>query len=278
MKYKFWLKIMLAVCLMMTMASSAKAAALNSQKYVQSTTPTFFFHGWGSGAHAERHMAQAAIDAGVTKTAIVANIAQNGTVELEGKIPHGAINPIIEVNLIDNENTNYTTDGHYAAAAIQKVCQTYHFKKYQVEAHSMGNMAFLYCLLQNTNNSKLPKLQKEVAMAGTFDGVIGWNQPANLQYNERTGEATPATKSYQKLKKLRHTYPTTARVLNIYGDLGDGTDSQVDNKSSKALKYLVAGRAKSYQEQRITGANAKHELLHRNPQVDAILIKFLWGK
>lgn len=142
----------------------------------------------------------------------------------------------------------------------------------------MGNMAFLYCLLQNTNNSKFPKLQKEVALAGTFDGVIGWNQPANLQYNEQTGEATPATKSYQKLKKLRHTYPTTARVLNIYGDLGDGTDSQVDNKSSKALKYLVAGRAKSYQEQRITGTNAKHELLHRNPQVDAILIKFLWGK
>lgn len=42
----------------------------------------------------------------------------------------------------------------------------------------MGNMAFLYCLLQNANNSKFPKLQKEVAMAGTFDGVIGWNQPA----------------------------------------------------------------------------------------------------
>lgn len=205
MKYKFWLKITLTICLMMTMTSSAKAAALNSQKYVQSTTPTFFFHGWGSGAHA-----------GVTKTVIVANVAQNGTVELEGKIPHGAINPIIEVNLIDNENSNYTTDGHYVAAAIQKVCQTYHFKKYQVEAHSMGNMAFLYCLLQNANNSKFPKLQKEVALAGTFDGVIGWNQPANLQYNERTGEATPATKSYQKLKKLRHTYPTTARVLLKY--------------------------------------------------------------
>lgn len=278
MKHKFWLRALLAAVLFLAAGQTVNAATLNKQKYVQSTTPTFFFHGWGSGAHAERHMAQAAVDAGVTKTVIVANVAQNGSVDLEGKIPHGAINPIIEVNLIDNENSNYTTDGHYVAAAIQKVCQTYHFKKYQVEAHSMGNMAFLYCLLQNAHNKKFPKLQKEVAMAGTFDGVIGWNQPANLQYNEKTGEATPATKSYQKLKKLRQIYPTNAKVLNIYGDLGDGTDSQVDNKSSRALKYLVASRAKSYQEQRITGDNAKHELLHRNPQVDAILIKFLWGK
>ena len=76
MKYKFWLKIMLAVCLMMTMASSAKAAALNSQKYVQSTTPTFFFHGWGSSANAETQMANAAKKAGASNTIIQADVSK----------------------------------------------------------------------------------------------------------------------------------------------------------------------------------------------------------
>ena len=62
------------------------------------------------------------------------------------------------------------------------------------------------------------------------------------------------------------------------GDLGNGNDSQVTNNSSKTLKYLLNGRAKSYTEKKITGANAKHELLHHNPQVNKILIQFFWGK
>lgn len=33
---------------------------LDKKKYVQSTTPTLFFHGYGSSANAERHMTNAA--------------------------------------------------------------------------------------------------------------------------------------------------------------------------------------------------------------------------
>ena len=49
---------------------------------MQSTTPTLFFHGYGSSANAERHMTNAAKKAGVTKTVIRANVDRNGAVTL----------------------------------------------------------------------------------------------------------------------------------------------------------------------------------------------------
>lgn len=43
--------------------------------FIQSSRPTIFFHGWGSSSRAERHMANAAKDAGVTQTIIEAKVA-----------------------------------------------------------------------------------------------------------------------------------------------------------------------------------------------------------
>ena len=80
--------------------------------------------------------------------------------------------------------------------------------------------------------------------------------------------------------KLRSTFPTNNRVLNIYGDKEDGShsDGDVPVNSAKSLKYLVSGRAKSYREVEIKGANAQHSTLHNNSQVNRELINFLWRK
>lgn len=142
----------------------------------------------------------------------------------------------------------------------------------------MGNMAVMYYLLANGQNKKLPQLQKQVALAGTFDGAMGWNEPANLTVNHQTGKPSAENDSFKKLLPLRSTYPRQVRVLNIYGDLGNGNDSQVSNSSCQTLRYLINGRSKSYREVKITGANAKHELLHHNPAVNKLLINFFWAK
>ena len=142
----------------------------------------------------------------------------------------------------------------------------------------MGNMAVMYFLLANAGNHNLPQIQKQVAMAGTFDGAIGWNEPANLIVNKKTGKPSAMNDSYQKLLPLRHRYPRQIKLLNIYGDLKDGNDSQVSNASCLSLKYLINNRARSYREVKITGLNAKHEFLHHTPQVNKILTTFFWGK
>ena len=72
--------IMIAIICVLVLAGTwlvrAQARQLNSTKYVQSTTPTLFFHGYGSSANAEDHMAKAAQKAGVTKTIIRANVTK----------------------------------------------------------------------------------------------------------------------------------------------------------------------------------------------------------
>lgn len=64
--------------------------------------------------------------------------------------------------------------------------------------------------------------------------------------------------TYQELLSLRKTFPRETKVLNIYGDLGDGShsDGDVPVNSAKALKYLLAGRAKSYREKRCAAQQA----------------------
>lgn len=276
---KFTLTIFTALFLTFIYGLAAKPIHADlSNKYIHSTTPTLFFHGYGSGAHAEEYMVNGFVKAGVSKTVITADVAGDGTVTLKGDIPHNAVNPLVMVNFNDNHSTNYELQGQWVKNVLEELQAKYHFKKVNIEAHSMGNMAVMYFLLANAGNHNLPQIQKQVAMAGTFDGAIGWNEPANLTVNKKTGKPSAMNDSYQKLLPLRHRYPRQIKLLNIYGDLKDGNDSQVSNASCLSLKYLINNRARSYREVKITGPNAKHELLHHNPQVNKILINFFWGK
>lgn len=92
--------------------------------YIQSNRTTIFFHGWGSSSRAERHMANAAKDAGVTKTIIEAKVAKDGTVTLDGTIPKGTINPIVLVNFDNNRGASTQDQGDYAYAVV-KALQRY---------------------------------------------------------------------------------------------------------------------------------------------------------
>ena len=276
---KFTLTIFTALFLTIIYGLATKPIHADlSNKYIHSTTPALFFHGYGSGAHAEEYMVNGFVKAGVSKTVITAEVAGDGTVTLKGDIPHNTVNPLVMVNFNDNHSTNYELQGQWVKNVLEELQAKYHFKKVNIEAHSMGNMAVMYFLLANAGNHNLPQIQKQDAMPGTSDGAIGWNEPANLTVNKKTGKPSAMNDSYQKLLPLRHRYPRQIKLLNIYGDLKDGNDSQVSNASCLSLKYLINNRARSYREVKITGPNAKHELLHHNPQVDKILINFFWGK
>lgn len=249
-----------------------------AQQFVQSKTPTFFFHGYGSSRHAEEHMANAAKRAGATNTIIWANVDRTGKVTFHGQIKANAINPIIKVNYENPRETNYHTDGQWAFNVLSAAKQKWGFKKMNLVGHSMGNMDIMYCLLDHPNSQQLPKLQKQVDIAGHFNGLNGENQASSKLAAD--GKPAVTNRFYRELTKLRTTYPTGVKILNIYGNLQDGSNSDgtVPNNSSKSLRYLVSPVAKSYTEHEIKGARAQHSKLHSNSQVDALLINFLWKK
>lgn len=253
---------------------------LNSRDYIQSSTPTLFFHGYGSSANAEKHMVEAARQAGVTQTIITATVDSHAQVTLKGDIPKNAVNPIVMVEFKDNRNANYAQDGEYAAAVVRELQARYGFKKMNFVAHSMGNMSILFYLLEHAQNEELPQLQKQVNIANHVNGLEGMDLPANLTIlDSKTGQPSAMSDSYQKLLGLREIYPQDqVDVLNIYGDFKNQSDGSVLNVSSRSLKYLVIDNAKSYQEKRVTGPLAQHSQLHENPEVDRLLIDFLWSK
>ena len=255
-----------------------------SSKFVQSTTPTLFFHGGGSSYHAEEHMVNAAKKAGVTKTVLRANVAKDGYVTLHGTMHKNSINPIDEVNYEDNRQLDFNKHGVWATNVVKALQKQYGIKNINMVGHSLGNISIIYYLLQNAQNKSMPKLRKQVDMAGHFDGLdfaqlpAEIRQPQNLKLG-RNGKPNHMNATYRQMTKLRSIYPKNQiRVLNIIGNIGGKTDGTVTNVSSLSLKYLVAQRAKSYQVKTFHGKLARHSKLHSNPAVDKVLIQFLWGK
>lgn len=194
--------------------------------YVDNQTTTFFFHGWGSSYRAERQMANAAKSAGATNTIIRANVDKQGKTTIKGKITKKSRNPIVEVNFADNKNGSYRRDGEYAESAIKAVQKKFGITKMNLVGHSMGNLAIMFYLLKNADNQNLPTLEHHVAIAGHFDGGIGFGYDKKTTLNSE-GKPSIMEKNYKALLPLRQTYPTTSRVLNIAGDLDDGSKSVV---------------------------------------------------
>ena len=259
-------------------------------KVSSKTVPTFFFHGWGSSWHAEDTMAQAIKRAGATNTIVRVNVNKKGRARLIGKIKKNAKNPLVEVNFSDNKLTNSQYNGQYANAydsmgaryvknAIDLVRNKYHYSKINIVAHSMGNLEVASYIKLNAGKKNFPQIDHLVAMAGHYDGIIGMNDKRHqLKIDKKTGKLSIMRPEYRNLLSLRKIFPKNTKVLNIYGNLEDGTnsDGDVSNASAQSLKYLINGRAKSYRQLMIRGKGGQHSKLYNNAQVNRALVNFLW--
>lgn len=282
MKKKFLIPVLAILTIILAACSNSKSTSAKTSK-VTIGTPTLFFHGGGSSYHAEEHMVDAAKKAGVTKSVIRAEVTSSGKVTLIGDFSKNAKNPIVEVNYQNNRQLNFREHGVYATNVVKALQKQYSFKQMNMVGHSLGNISIIYYMLLNGKNKKMPKLVKQVDMAGHFAGLnfdvpSDIRQPKGLKL-DKNGKPNKMNKTYKEMTKVRNTYPKNqVKVLNIIGDIGDKTDGTVPNVSSLSLKYLVEDKAKSYQVVKFAGKNARHSRLHENSQVDKVLIKFLWNK
>ena len=277
--------VIIAVVAVISLTAWHRAQA--AKQFVQSNTPTIFVHGWGSSAHAEEKMANAAKRAGVTNTIVRANVDTHGKVTFNRTIPAHAINPIVEVNLADNKLDGYRNNyvagykhgGNYVKNVILALEKQHHYQAINLVGHSMGNLEIINYINDNSNNRQLPRVDHLVAIAGHYNGLVR-EKAAFSKVNPQTGKPAKETATYRPLLSLRQNFPTNTRVLNIYGNKGDGShsDGDVPVNSAKSLKYLVSDRAKSYRQVEIKGARAQHSKLHNNSQVNRLLINFLWEK
>ena len=248
-------------------------------------TPTLFVHGWGSSYHAEESMVAYAQKQHATNSVIRADVSSNGKVTLIGTIKKRAKNPVVEVNLQNNKSIFAGTNNQIAAMnkssnyikdVINALQKRYRFNRINLVGHSMGNLQIAFYLRNNATNSHMPHLNKQVSIAGHYNGYIGEQGAPNKTVLSRAGKPQKMSAGYRGLISLRKKFPQNADVLNIYGDMGSGSDGDVTVNSARSYRYLVSKRARSYQEKEIRGPRAQHSKLHENTKVDRLLVNFLW--
>lgn len=264
MKKRVWIGLLCLICLF-ALTGCANRQAQN--KWVNSMTPTIFIHGYGSSSRAESSMVNAAERAGVTKTVVNANVDAHGHVTLTGPEISGRRNPIVKVNLQDNENTNMAEGARYIRNVIVKLQQRDHIKTYNIVAHSMGNTDAFSFINDYGTQKGMPKLKKQVVLAGA--GIGGSGAANNKMYRQISSHMT----------NLKNVYPH-AKVLNITGNLDDGSksDGRIPNDASKSVKSMLGNRPASYRFVMLHGKHAQHSQLHENPRVFKLINNLLWGK
>lgn len=277
-KYKILILNLLVLLSLVGCTNNKRTNSTN--KSSNKIVPTLYFHGLGGTYKSELPLANLAKKEGKTNCVIRANVSQQGKVKLIGRITPKAKNPLILVNYKANMQPNFAMNGQYAANVVKKLQKRYHFKKMNMIGYSLGNISIIYYLLQNGPKNNLPRLVKQVDIAGHFDGANfselppGFKEPQGLTLNSN-GRPNKMNETYQEMEKVRtvyHKYPV--QVLNIIGDIGNESDGVVSNKSSKSLKYLVAGSP--YRVAKFEGSNASHEELPANKKVLHKIIQFLW--
>lgn len=105
---KQWVNLLL---ILLVVGLAGCTSQQKQKKWVNSTTPTIFVHGYGSSSRAEDSMVAAARKAGVTDTVVQAQVKADGRVTLHGPSIKGKRNPIVQVNLQNNRNTDMAEGG-----------------------------------------------------------------------------------------------------------------------------------------------------------------------
>lgn len=240
--------------------------------------PTLYMHGYGAGARSSNGMiAYASNHQGATKV-LTARIDSDGHVTLSGKWPKGTRHPLIQVLQMDNTYYNYHVTSKWFYNLIILLQRRYHIRRYNTISHSMGNITTMFYQVKYGHNTKLPKLNKQVNIAGHFDGIIGIDDKVNRNYFLQDGKPRYINSYYKYLLNHRHGYPSGVKILNVFGNLenGSNSDGDVTNISARSLKYLLRDKYMSYQEIEIKGKGGQHSQLHENSQVDRYIGNFLW--
>ncbi|KRM40561.1 alpha beta hydrolase superfamily protein [Lactobacillus hamsteri DSM 5661 = JCM 6256] len=260
-------------------AKKAKTAQIVKKPKFKDT-PTLYFHGLMGSYKNEEPLVNAAKRAQKSNSIIRANVDDHGKVKLKGTIKKNAKNPIVEVNFKDNVQPNFSRNGTYASNVVKALQKKYYINKVNMVGYSLGNMAIMYYMIQNGNKKKMPKLVKQVSIAGHYDGAYfkelppGFRQPKGLKL-DKNGKPNKMNQTYKEMLAARPIYQKNkVKILNIYGDVGNNSDGVVEIPSALSLKYLTPNS--DYHLAKFTGVKADHGGLPNNPKVIQKIIEFLW--
>ena len=246
---------------------------------VQRQVPTLYLHGHHGGPNSMVPLMTAAQRTDHATAVVTATVDGDGPVHLDGDWPVATHRPLIKIVFKNNRTLNYHRIADWLRNVIEKLQSRYQITKFNIVAHSLGNAAVLFYELRYGDVPGLPKLQRYVAIAANFNGVPGVHHLRRQHHLGPDGRPPWFAPDFRRALRMRRHFPVNqVDVLNIYGNIGDGTywDGKVLNVSSRSLKYLLGRRLRTYRTLPIYGPQAQHSLLRYNLEVAGATNHFLW--
>lgn len=217
-----------------------------------------------------------------TKKVMTINVTAAGKLVVHGHMKKVA-HPLVQVNFLNNSATT-TKNAHWLIKALAYLKSKSDVKQVNLVAHSAGNVAVYQALAYQS--TRIPTVKKFVILAGPFDGVLSLNDEPNKNKVSAKNHYNPSIKypanqyypSYERLMQLSSTFPHSIKVLNIYGNIGDGSNSDtlVTNASSLSVNYLLRHQKTPVVNKCWKSSKATHSGLHKSQKIDDWIAEFLW--
>ncbi|MFC6314608.1 alpha/beta hydrolase [Lapidilactobacillus achengensis] len=239
--------------------------------------PTIYVHGFRGGDYTTNKMVLSAQNATDADTYLKVIVDWRGDLTYEG---HWSTDPYPLIQIVFKDKWMPVLQiVNWLNLVLPKLKAQFGFSEYNAVGHSIGATALVRVEMRNYDNAAFPKLNKLVLVAGVFDGVVALGDWPNVNRLNHEGRPVIMNPHYLQLLLGRHRFPANVSVLNIYGNIGDtsNTDKYISVISAKSIRYILAPIAKTFKEVEVFGKDAEHSKLHDDERVLAVINRFLFN-
>lgn len=229
--------------------------------------PVLYVHGFRGGDYTTEKMVKSGLKYTGKSKFLKALINWRGQITYEGSWTDDA-SPIIQV-VFQNKWVGENQIAHWLTRLLIDLRKKYQFEEYDAVGHSLGAVSLVIVNLFEKRHSYMPKMHNLVLIAGPFNGVLGLNDLPNI--NRITAEGRPAFMSptYFRIYLNRNKISSRLKVLNIYGNVEDysNSDKYVSVTSASSIAYVLRSRVREYYDMPVVGRKAEHSLMHDDSDI-----------
>ncbi|MGY3777846.1 alpha/beta fold hydrolase [Isobaculum melis] len=249
--------------------------AIDKEEVIDSNIPTVFMHGYAGTKNSLGKMIERFDESGVATKGLILTMKKDGTIEATGELDTTKKNPTIQF-IYEDSRVSVEDNILWLVDLMKELKSNYGIETIHFVGHSLGGVAGLYYLEEHASDAHFPHIQKFVAIGSPFNGLYIADDGVSPYDFGPTGPQTE-TERFTFFKENKEKIPADTHILNIAGDVEDGTKSDESVAVSSALSIRFMLNPQHYQEKVFYGAKAQHSALHENDQVDAEVLKFLWS-
>ncbi len=245
----------------------------------QAGIPTLFIHGYEGTDYTFNGMLSRFEDEGYGEKQLTLTIQPDGSISETGNWQNDSAVPFIQVLFADNKNNEWN-QADWIKAILVYLKTTYQIEEVNLVGHSMGGVSSFRYLVAYGNEKTQPVVKNFVSIGAPFNDFVTGNENQTLEDLKQNGPLVLSGRYSEFSTAIQH-YPASTDMLNIVGDIEDGSksDGTVSLSSSLSIGYLMQSNRRTYHEEIINGKKASHSQLHENETVDEWVIEFLkWRK